>query len=88
MARRKPGILRQRLYVDTMGLDPASISFVIELLGSDHVLLGSDWPIMPIAPRQYVEKTLSTLGLTELQSAAILGGNTLYLLTKPMAISQ
>jgi predicted TIM-barrel fold metal-dependent hydrolase len=77
-----PGIARQRLYVDTMGFDPASIRFAIELLGSDHVLAGSDWPIMPIAPRQQVEETLSTLEITESQTAAILSGNAMRLLTK------
>ena len=80
-----PAIARQRLYVDTMGFDPAAIRFAVELLGSDHVLVGSDWPIMPIAPRQQVEETLSTLELTETQIAAILGGNTMRLLTEHLA---
>ncbi len=80
-----PGIARQRLYVDTMGFDPAAIRFAIELLGSDHVLAGSDWPIMPIAPRQHVEETLEKLDLTESQMAAILGGNTMRLLTEHSA---
>jgi predicted TIM-barrel fold metal-dependent hydrolase len=80
-----PGIARQRLYVDTMGFDPSAIRFAIELLGSDHVLAGSDWPIMPIASRQQVEETLSTLELTEPQVAAILGGNAMRLLTEHIA---
>ncbi len=80
-----PGITRQRLYVDTMGFDPASIRFAIELLGSEHILAGSDWPIMPIASRQHVEETLATLDLTEPQKAAILGGNAVRLLTKHSA---
>lgn len=76
-----PSIIRQRLYVDTMGFDPAAIRFAIELLGPEHVLAGSDWPIMPIASRQYVEETLAGLDLTEPQKAGILGGNTARLLT-------
>jgi predicted TIM-barrel fold metal-dependent hydrolase len=80
-----PGIARQRLYVDTMGFDPSAIRFAIELLGSDHVLAGSDWPIMPIASRQQVEESLSTLELTEPQVAAILGGNAMRLLTEHIA---
>ena len=80
-----PGITRQRLYVDTMGFDPAAIRFAIELLGSEHVLAGSDWPIMPIAPRQHVKEILATLDLTDPQRAAILGGNALRLLTKHIA---
>jgi aminocarboxymuconate-semialdehyde decarboxylase len=68
-----------------MGFDPSAIRFAIELLGSDHVLAGSDWPIMPIASRQQVEESLSTLELTELQVAAILGGNAMRLLTEHIA---
>ena len=76
----RPSIARQRLYVDTMGFDPATIRFAVELLGAEHVLLGSDWPIMPIMPRQSVEETLSPLGLSDEQRNAMLGGNTLRLL--------
>jgi predicted TIM-barrel fold metal-dependent hydrolase len=77
----RPSMARQRLYVDTMGFDPAAIRFAVELLGAEHVLLGSDWPIMPIMPRQRVEETLAPLELTVDQRDAILGGNTLRLLT-------
>jgi predicted TIM-barrel fold metal-dependent hydrolase len=77
-----PGVSRQRLYVDTMGFDPAVMRFAVELLGPEHVLAGSDWPIMPIAPRQRVEQVLTMLDLTIPQKAAILGGNTVRLLTE------
>jgi len=64
-----------------------AIRFAIELLGSDHVLAGSDWPIYadPIASHQQVEEALSTLELTEPQMAAILGGNAMRLLTEHIA---
>lgn len=75
-----PRVLRERLYVDTMGFDPATIRFVIDLLGSDHVLLGSDWPIMPISSRKHVDEVLAKIVLTEQQRAAILSGNTARLL--------
>lgn len=77
-----PRITRQRLYVDTMGFDPATIRFAVDLLGYDHILVGSDWPIMPIASRQYVEEVLARLDLADPQREAILGGNTARLLTK------
>jgi predicted TIM-barrel fold metal-dependent hydrolase len=76
-----PRISRQRLYVDTMGFDPATIRFAIDLLGAEHVLAGSDWPIMPIASRHYVDEVLEELDLTEQQRVAILGGNAARLLT-------
>jgi predicted TIM-barrel fold metal-dependent hydrolase len=78
-----PATTRKRLYVDTMGYDPASIRFAVDLLGAEHVLNGSDWPIMPIAGRQQVEKALTAVNLTDEQKAAIMGGNTLSLL-KPL----
>ena len=75
-----PRTLRKRLYVDTMGFDPATIRFAINLLGAEHVLAGSDWPIMPIASRQYIDEVLAELELSEQQTAAIMGGNTARLL--------
>lgn len=75
-----PEITRQRLYVDTMGFDPASIRFLIELLGIEQVVLGSDWPIMPIMSHQKIAARLAPLKLTEAETEAILGGNTLRLL--------
>jgi predicted TIM-barrel fold metal-dependent hydrolase len=75
-----PRITRQRLYVDTMGFDPATIRYAIDVLGTEHVLTGSDWPIMPIASRQYVDEALARIELTEEQRTAILSGNTALLL--------
>jgi predicted TIM-barrel fold metal-dependent hydrolase len=80
-----PHISRQRLYVDTMGFDSATIRFAIDLLGSEHILVGSDWPLMPIAPRQRVDEVLATLDLNQPQKAAILGGNAIRLLTEHFA---
>ena len=77
-----PSATRKRLYVDTMGFDPAAIRFAVDLLGAEHVLMGSDWPIMPIATRRHVEETLAKAGLTDAQQAGIMGDNTLRLLTK------
>lgn len=75
-----PGELRKKLYVDTMGFDPASLRFALELLGPEHVLLGSDWPIMPITTRENIEQILTSLNLTQSEREAIMSGNTLRLL--------
>jgi predicted TIM-barrel fold metal-dependent hydrolase len=77
-----PSQMRTRLYVDTMGFDAASLRFALDLLGPQHVLLGSDWPIMPIAARQKVATLLTALDLNETDQAAILSGNTTRLLTR------
>ena len=75
-----PSIMRHRLYIDTMGFDPAAIRFAVQLLGVDHVLLGSDWPIRPMTMRDQAEASLVAAGLTHAECVAVLGGNTLRLL--------
>src|SRR5258708_38979029 len=78
-----PATTRKRLYVDTMGYDPASIRFAVDLLGTEHVLNGSDWPIMPIAGRQQVEKVLTAVNLTDEEKKANMGGDKFRLLKAP-----
>ncbi len=78
-----PSLTRQRLYIDTMGFDPAAIRFALDLLGPKQVLLGSDWPIMPIALRSEVTALLTALDLNQADQAAILHDNTIRLLTQP-----
>ena len=58
-----PSALLRRLYVDTMGFNPHTIRFAVETLGADHVLVGSDWPIMPIASRSVVDAALDGAGI-------------------------
>ena len=77
-----PSVTRRRLYIDTMGFDPVTIRFALDLLGPDHVLLGSDWPIMAIAARRQVETVLAALKLNAHDQAALLSGNTTRLLTQ------
>ncbi len=41
---RPPSEYLKQLYVDTVVHDPAILRFIIDSLGADHVLLGSDYP--------------------------------------------
>ncbi|MBA3823768.1 MAG: amidohydrolase family protein [Ktedonobacterales bacterium] len=79
-----PSLLRQRLYVDTMGFDPAMIRFATQLLGVQHVVFGSDWPIMPLTPLARIESVLQAAGLTPDEQQAVLHENAQQLLT-PLA---
>jgi len=72
----RPGQARKQFFIDTMGFDSAALRFAIDVLGPEHILLGSDWPIMPLTARQHIEATLATLALNEEQRALISGGNT------------
>jgi predicted TIM-barrel fold metal-dependent hydrolase len=79
--RDAPELTRRHVYIDTMGLHPALVGGVVELLGADHVLAGTDWPIVvekDVAGR--LQKALTVAGLTAEQQQMVAGGNTLRLL--------
>ena len=40
-----PQLARRHVYIDTMGIHPAAVTAAVKLLGVDHVLAGTDWPI-------------------------------------------
>jgi aminocarboxymuconate-semialdehyde decarboxylase len=45
--------LRRNFYVDTMGFWPPHLREAVEVFGADRVLLGSDYPAVPISPREH-----------------------------------
>ncbi|MGI8688946.1 MAG: amidohydrolase family protein [Thermomicrobiales bacterium] len=75
-----PSAAIKRLYVDTMGFNVDTIRFVTTTLGADHVLVGSDWPIMPIPTEAEVHRALDGAGLTAAERDAVRGGNARRLL--------
>jgi aminocarboxymuconate-semialdehyde decarboxylase len=79
--RDTPEALRRHVYIDTMGLHPALVGSVVELLGADHVLAGTDWPIVveKDVPAR-LQKALTFAGLNAEQQQMVAGGNTLKLL--------
>jgi aminocarboxymuconate-semialdehyde decarboxylase len=79
--RDTPEALRRHVYIDTMGLHPALVGSVVELLGADHVLAGTDWPIVveKDVPAR-LQKALTFAGLNAEQQQMVAGGNTLRLL--------
>ncbi|MGI8858005.1 MAG: amidohydrolase family protein [Thermomicrobiales bacterium] len=77
-----PSALMQRLFIDTMGFDLHTIRFAVETVGASHLLVGSDWPITPIAARGRVEAALDAAGVQGNERTAVLGGNALTLLSR------
>jgi aminocarboxymuconate-semialdehyde decarboxylase len=76
-----PAISRRHVYIDTMGLHPVLIRSAIDLLGVDHVLVGTDWPIAEEKSVQArLQKAFAVCGLSPAEQLAIAGGNTLKLL--------
>jgi predicted TIM-barrel fold metal-dependent hydrolase len=81
LRRDAPELSRRHIYIDTMGLHPVLIRSAIDMLGADHVLAGTDWPI-------YVEKqipermqlALTACGLNAADQQLVAGGNTAKLM--------
>jgi aminocarboxymuconate-semialdehyde decarboxylase len=75
------GVLRRQVYIDTMGFHPALIRASVDVLGVEHVLAGSDWPIVNDAPiRGRLEHALDSAGIEPAGQALIAGGNARRLL--------
>ena len=76
-----PPLGRRHVYVDTTGVHPAVIRSAVALLGADHVLMGTDWPVVveeTVSSRLLA--TLTALGLGAEEQRMIAGGNALRLL--------
>ncbi|HUY07055.1 MAG TPA: amidohydrolase family protein [Acidimicrobiales bacterium] len=72
---------RWHVYFDTMGFEPSSLRYAVDLLGSDHVLVGSDWPIgLNVASRTRVHETLDHAGLEGADRQMVSCDNALRLL--------
>jgi aminocarboxymuconate-semialdehyde decarboxylase len=73
--QRKPSeYLHTNFYVDTMGFSPKSVKHVIDLLGSDRVVFGSDYAAVPISPKEQVE-IIRGLGLSREDQEKVLWKN-------------
>lgn len=65
-------VMRRHVFIDTQLVHPALIRASVDLLGADHVMAGSDWPIVDEGPiRDAVADALSGLGLSEDQRMAV-----------------
>lgn len=67
------GYLRRNVYVDTVLNDPAVLRFLVDLLGADRILVGTDYPFEmgELDPVTFVRSA----GLPEPAVEAILSGN-------------
>ena len=66
--------LRRNFYVDTMGSWPPHLREAVEVFGADRVLPGSDYPAVPISPREHID-IIRSLGLGAIAGQKILGRN-------------
>ncbi|MGE3247388.1 MAG: amidohydrolase family protein, partial [Beijerinckiaceae bacterium] len=74
-------LMRKHVWIDTMGFKPALIRAAADLLGADHVMCGSDWPILNEGPlTATVANALQAAGFSTDEQAAIASGNAKALL--------
>jgi predicted TIM-barrel fold metal-dependent hydrolase len=73
--RLKPSdYLRRNFWVDTMGFNPEYLLDVIDLVGANRVMLGTDYGPVPISPLEHVE-IVRSLQLGDKDEAGILWKN-------------
>ena len=76
-----PELLRRHVYIDTMGLNAASLTAAVAMLGADHVLAGTDWPIVvEKAVPERLRAAMVAAGLNAQDQELIARGNVLRLL--------
>lgn len=81
MRRDAPEVSRRHVYIDTMGLQPALIRSAVDILGADHVVAGTDWPIFTESSvPERLQAALTASGLGAVEQKMVAGGNALKLL--------
>jgi aminocarboxymuconate-semialdehyde decarboxylase len=76
-----PALTRRHVYIDTMGLNPAVIRAAVDILGADHVLMGTDWPIVEEkSVPERLQEAFAHSALSPAEQQMIASGNTLKLL--------
>jgi predicted TIM-barrel fold metal-dependent hydrolase len=78
-ARTKGGP-RPNIYFDIMGLDPAVLRFLVEFLGAERVLVGTDWPIHPGLTRATLASRFRAARLSRRACQLVAEGNARRLL--------
>lgn len=67
-------------YFDIMGLSPETIRYLVDFLGADRVLVGSDWPIWAPVSRSALVDAFARAGLSPEQQRLVAEGNARRLL--------
>lgn len=75
---RPPGTFLRQFYFDTITHSTGALRYLLQLVGADHVLLGSDYPFDMGNERP--QEVVAALGLPSQEAEAILGGTAAGLL--------
>jgi aminocarboxymuconate-semialdehyde decarboxylase len=72
---------RRNVYVDTTGMHPVMLRATVDLVGADHVVTGTDWPVVVEQDLPAKLRSLfAACGLDEADQRKIAGGNARKLL--------
>ena len=83
----QPSVYLKRLYYDTVTFSPYVLRMLRDLVGSERMLMGSDYPHL-LGSIDRAVPSIQGLGLPGEETARILGGNALRLLNNvPAALS-
>ncbi len=73
-SERPPSAYLDRFHVDSAVFDPRALALLVEVMGEDRVMLGSDYPF-PLGEHEIGAMVRASGGLGEDQKAKILGAN-------------
>ena len=74
-----PSVYLKRLYYDTVNFNPHMLTMVREMLGADHMVMGSDYPHLLGSIEKSVS-SIQTMNIPEVEKQKIFGGNALAIL--------
>jgi len=72
---RAPGAYVASLYFDSLVYDAGTLRYLVDVVGPDHVLMGTDYPYTLMAEEDPVGSVHAVRGLAAADRARILGGN-------------
>ncbi len=75
----RPSAYARRIFVDLLVFAPHALAFVLDMVGDDQVVVGSDYPFMPDAPGAVLDELQS---LSDAQRDRIREVNPLRLLNR------
>lgn len=83
LIQQPPSFYAKKFYFDSLVNDPVNVRYLVDNFGYDRVIMGSDYPFLlrEIPPGTVID---NTLGVTEEQKLAMLGGNALRFLNIPV----
>jgi aminocarboxymuconate-semialdehyde decarboxylase len=74
-------IPRRNVYVDTTGIHPHMVRAAADLVGADHVVTGTDWPVVTVSDLPgRLASIFQTCGFSRTEQELIAGGNARRLL--------